>query len=268
MQFPKRFIQHLTMSQPNNVAFLDRTSPLGMWLRRANLNLNMMTFAATEELIDDLLIWAGISNSSKRNLEERTLFAVADAIAPDANTLKTRTELFEEYQEAMRKEDYSLSLELMQRCFDYESFPLAGGTSANRGMRQHALLNLAQFHLIHEEFQSAKIAANEGSKIARQTSDLVTLNALTSILKRISFEDSSEKLEYRDGGHGDASHTDAGKEDYGGYVPPMDYLWDIRFGTSTVSIPFSLIQLAIIDVLTGSILINSIPACPTTITHI
>lgn len=194
-----------------------------------------MTFVETEQLIDDLLVWADLSDTPKRDLEERLLFSVTDTVSPDANTLRTRTEIFEDYQEAVRKEDYSQSLELLQRFFDYETFPLAGGSSANRGMRQHALLNLAQFHLSHEDFQAARIAANEGLKIARQTSDLVTLNALTSVLKKISFEDSSERLEYRDGGHGDTSVAEAGKEDFGGYVPPMDYLWDVRFGTSTVS---------------------------------
>lgn len=207
-----------------------------MWLRRANLNLNTMTFVETEELIDDLLSWGGLSETPPaRDLEERVLFSVTSTVSSDSNTLKTRTEIFEAYNEAMRKEDYSKSLDLMQRFFDYETFPFAGGSSANRGMRQHALLNLAQFHLVHGEFQAARIAAHEGMKVARQTSDLVALNALTSILKKVNFEDSSERMEYRDGGHGDAFGHEAGKEDFGGYVPPVDYLWDVRFGLATVS---------------------------------
>lgn len=195
-----------------------------------------MQFSESEQLIDDMLQWANLSEPTKpkRDLEEVISFSVSTAAHSDRDSLQTRTELFEAYQEAMRKEDYALSLDLMQRFFDYETHPLAGGSSANRGVRQHALLNLAQFHYIHEEYAAAKLAANEGMKIARHASDLIALNALTSLVKKLTFEDSSDRLEYRDGAHADAPSIETSREDPGGYVPPADYVWDVRYGLSTV----------------------------------
>lgn len=206
-----------------------------MWLRRALLSLNTLKFTQSEQLIDDMLAWAGVTGpATSRDLEDEIFFSCTKPDQSGPNSLRTRTELVEQYQEAIRKEDYSQSLELMQRFFDYETFPLAGGSSSNRGMRQHALLNLAQFHYTHAEFPAARIAANEGMKVARHAADLIALNALTSLIKKINFEDSADRGRYKDGGHADVTLDDISKEDQGGYVPPLDYLWDIRFGISTV----------------------------------
>lgn len=204
-----------------------------------------MSRTDAEILIDRMLAFAepAAVSSPGRTFSSPSgdIYAVTSDVGPLQNTLALRAETISSYLSASTSTDeYHRSLTLLQRFFDFESYPFAGGPQNNRGMRQHALLNLADFHLYHSEFGQARYAATEGLKISKQQGDLIALNALTSLLRRINMEDTGGPgsdpatllgREDRDGGT--ALH-EVGKEDPGGYVPPMDMVWDVRLGMSTV----------------------------------
>ena len=212
-----------------------------MWLRRAVLSLNTLPFHKVEFLLSDIVRFGANAVHPMLNdgsVKAAVLFSMTQEVPSLANTLQSRVEVFESYHRAVQRCDYSSSLYSVTRFFDYESHPLYGGSGHNKGMRQHALLNLANFHLQYGEFASARSAAGEGAKVARQSGDLVCLNALASILRRITFEDtlSSERANHAEArGEGSLTSTyDMSREDPGGYVPPMDQLWDIRYGLASV----------------------------------
>lgn len=189
-----------------------------------------MSYEDTEALIDGIIAFhkpgeEGLSNSSRRAVD---IYTPTDL----------RADVFESYTHAMVKEDYSAALDAVLRFFDFQSPPFAGGASNNRGLRQHALLNLSSFHLHHSEYAIARQTCNEGIKVARQAGDLIALSALTSLLRAVELE-VQEQLRKVGGVEGDeALEIEKGstKEDPGGYTAPMDHLRDIEIGHSNVSL--------------------------------
>ena len=219
------------LAQPNSRSFLDKASPLALWLRRSLLNLRDLSYFEAEALIDDIIVLC-------KPKEKQNAATLMQSLAGKEAALSARTDVFETYTKAMVKEDYSAALDAVLRFFDFETATLAGGISNNRGMRQHALLNLASFHHHFSEHAAARQACSEGIKVARQAGDLIALSALTSLLRSVEI-DAKQYEQRSSNGEGEdisalADKANA-KEDPGGYTNPMDYLRDIEFGQATVS---------------------------------
>lgn len=212
-------------------------------MRRAILNINRMSFSDMQRLLEEIVLFGGPSaGESSVSHGEQTydkMFATPSDMPAHHNTLQYREETFEAYIRALHASDYQGALTLLHRYFDYEAGPFSGGSSANRGMRQHALLNLTAFHMQHEEYEAARLVCTEGIQISRAAGDLICLNALTSMMRRLAFEDSESSSSARTAQHssevGRMPGTHDAREDPGGYVPPMDQLWDVRYGLASVS---------------------------------
>jgi hypothetical protein len=221
--------------QPHSNSFLDRSSPLARWLRRCILSLNLMTFTEVEALIRDLVLYTSLEPISPHS-SVKALFPVEAGTHAAKNSLSNRVDSYEAYISAIHRNDYSASFSEAAKFFDYDLGPFWGGPTNNKGLRQHALLNLAALHTTFEEWSAARTAADEGLQVARQAGDLTALNALTSIMRRINFESPSVLLGSGtgfDSQENGASAYDQGREDPGGFVPPQDHLWDIRYGLSS-----------------------------------
>lgn len=192
------------------------------------LSLRSMPYEDMETLIDDIDVFCRPSHAQDRCSSIYKQDCANPAIVARGNSFQT-------YTAAMVSSDYSAALDAVLRFFDAESAPFAGGLVNNRGLRQHALLNLASFHLHHSEYAAARQACAEGMRVARQVSDMVTLSALTSTLKIVELESKKQAVQQKDAEDEiGLSERITAKEDPGGYVTPMDWLRDLEHGQTTV----------------------------------
>lgn len=214
-----------TVPQPNSHSFLDRSSPLGVWVRRRLLDIKKLSFAEAHTFVDSFVKYAGLDVDQPGR--------VTNAVIP----VQPQTDHFLAHVSASRRSDYPATCSHLLQFFDHHAPLKTQSKDRQRGVRQHGLLNLASFHLSHGEYSAARLAADEGFRIARQAGDLTAVNALTSVLKRISMESRSGdntrdlvNLAADDAAMDITDTYNSLRDDPGGHVPPLDHLLDVRSG--------------------------------------
>ena len=211
------------------------------------LTVKRLDFQQADVLVRDILTWSRIDGPVSAAPTEQVRFA-APAIKHKSVTSRSDPDhqfaLFEAYVQADMAGDYAKSKAALTEFFDQPVIQYAGSKDKQRGMRQYALLDLASFHLRHSEYEAAETAALEGLRLARHASDLIAVNALTSLLGRVAHVNVQAAppnpypvVDMFEGIAGSHSVNPIGsqmstKEDPGGHVPPSDHLFDIRVGVA------------------------------------
>jgi hypothetical protein len=106
----------------------------------------------------------------------------------------------------------------LKRFFDFRQL-----TIADRGLHQHALLNLVNLHYEDGAYLLARNALNEAVRLARQVGDRECLNACFGLSKRLDYVDP----------HGKAQTQGFWSEDFSTQLS-IDEFWQIREGLRNV----------------------------------
>jgi hypothetical protein len=110
----------------------------------------------------------------------------------------------------------------LKRFFDFRQL-----TIADRGLHQHALLNLVNLHYEDGAYLLARNAINEAVRLARQVGDRECLNACFGLSKRLDYVDP----------HGKAQTQGFWSEDFSTQLS-IDEFWQVREGLRNVKSRF------------------------------
>lgn len=172
---------------------IDKRSPLGIAIRRMALAYDEVDKISQIKVLErDARSWC---------------MGEADAHLPASEddghrdiTFPTRMQVFDEYQRARHRGDYSATKEQLHRFFDYA--PPAGPRGVILAQRSklhhHALLNLAGFQVEMEEWALAEMTLKEAIALARTEKDEQCLSMCNSLGKRL--EAAANQLAAKDGG--------------------------------------------------------------------
>jgi hypothetical protein len=159
---------------------IDKRSPLGIAMRRMAL--------AYDELdkISQISVLERKSRAWCRGQADASASGAMDFNTQEV-TLPSRMQVFDEYQRARHRGDYSATKEQLHRFFDYA--PPAGPRGAILAQRSklhhHALLNLAGFQVEMEEWAMAEMTLKEAITLARTEKDEQCLSMCNSLNKRL-----------------------------------------------------------------------------------
>ncbi|WFD17962.1 hypothetical protein MCAP1_000173 [Malassezia caprae] len=145
---------------------LDRRSYLGLFVRRARLSYEMLLDHERTELVALCRAWR---DGESALIDEWQVQAPARA--------------FQQWRESERRGDYTATKNDLHAFFDYT---LPG---CDQELHQHALLNLARFHMHTEGYEAARIALDEAILLARTVGDAECMRACDRLLDQLSVLD-------------------------------------------------------------------------------
>ncbi|PWN22674.1 hypothetical protein BCV69DRAFT_296654 [Microstroma glucosiphilum] len=171
---------------------IDKRSPLGIAVRRMALAYDDLDKISQIKVLErNARAWCRGDADAQ--------FSKAEASGSGDISLPTRMQVFDEYQRARHRGDYSATKEQLHRFFDYA--PPAGPRGAILAQRSklhhHALLNLAGFQIEMEEWALAEMTLKEAITLARTEKDEQCLSMCNSLNRRL--EAAANQLATEDG---------------------------------------------------------------------
>ena len=121
---------------------LDRRSYLGLFVRRARLSYEMLLDHERTELVALCLAW--------RDGRESALIDEWQGTSSRLTQVQAPARAFRQWRESERRGDYTATKNDLRAFFDYT---LPG---CDQELHQHALLNLARFHMHTEGWDAAR----------------------------------------------------------------------------------------------------------------
>ncbi|KAL9932389.1 hypothetical protein V8E36_008868 [Tilletia maclaganii] len=183
----------LSMSK---VRYVDRRSTFGLFLRRSRLLYEKSDIHQQGAWARMLCEWrdkpdpASSLEAGPSSLVEVPYPAESrHGYGSHASSTLTRMQAFDSYQSALHRGDYTAAKDHMLTFFDHTA------RGSTREMHQHALLNLAAFHLEMDSPSAAEPALHEAILLARSSKDWECVSACESLLKRVQV-----KLQQAEGG--------------------------------------------------------------------
>ncbi|PKI85854.1 hypothetical protein MVES_000519 [Malassezia vespertilionis] len=158
------YLQHEDASQPA-CQLLDRRSFLGVYVRRSRLTFDMLLDEERRQLADICKAWrSGRSDTSVDEWDK----------TPQARTYKL-------WRTGVHSGDYAMAKDQLHAFFDL-TIP-----GCDQELHQHALLNLAKFHIDTGGIPAARTTLDEAILLARTVGDTECMRACDALLEKLAY---------------------------------------------------------------------------------
>ncbi|KOS14365.1 anaphase-promoting complex subunit 5 [Malassezia pachydermatis] len=146
---------------------LDRRSYLGLFVRRARLSYEMLLDRDRLQLLHLCTAW--------RDGVENTVADEWQASEP--------AKVYRAWRDSERRGNYTMTKNQLHAFFDYT---LPG---CDKEMHQHALLNLARFHMLTKGYRASRAALDEAILLSRTVGDTECMRACDHLLDQLAYLD-------------------------------------------------------------------------------